>query len=343
MNRNNCIEEKVDRLLLDRHISPGGARRNIRKIALVLMVAVVTIASVSASWLSFYGTITTTVEVGESVEVQGELEHVFTGVDVGEYVFVKNKLINYADVGKPVTASTTVIEGDVSAVDWEYFLLPGSITLELDNKNTEWYPILDDYSVNLTFNPCCPEFTFTLTGTVMEADTDYVLIYYADQEDKFVNWGGNPALALATVTSDSTGFIDVSGSVDLNGHLPFSDDWNIGDDADYTEVPDSYLHGKGAKIWLVPSDTYDVGTEKVVVWEPDRMLFETDLVYYMDCDMEPDAYVMYQYLHGAVTDDWWETFPYTLAPDEEVCLFIMYSFSDMGLFTITSDIMQGSP
>jgi len=131
------------------------------------------------------------------------------------------------------------------------------------------------------------EFGYELTATGLEPDIGYVLIYYADQPERYVDWGGNPALNLGTTTSNGTGYLVLSNSLSISGGLPYSDDWNTGnylnsedEYADYctNTEGDGYEHCVGAKIWLVPSDTYD--GDDVTVWTPGRFLFETDLIMY---------------------------------------------------------------
>jgi len=127
-------------------------------------------------------------------------------------------------------------------------------------------------------------FDFAFVSYSLEADTDYTLIYYADKEDRTVNWGGdNPGAVIASGTSDGTGYLILSGSPDLGMSLPCPPDANISIYS-YNGSPDYYTHAHGAKIWLVPTDCLTGGGLPVATWSPDRFLFETDLIVYVDTD-----------------------------------------------------------
>jgi len=163
--------------------------------------------------------------------------------------------------------------------------MPGLTTLVLENKKpSTWEPIIDDIQAILTFNPCCPEFTYEIEVHATPGIVEYSLVYYADQQGRFVNWGGDPLLEIFTFTTDTNGDYYGSGSVNLAQYFPVDGDWNIGPDAHY-KATDSYEHAKGAKLWIVP--TADIsGIIANTIWNPDQYLFETDLVFYFDCSLE---------------------------------------------------------
>jgi len=116
----------------------------------------------------------------------------------------------------------------------------------------------------LTHNVKGPEFEYAFTGTGLASSTGYSLIYYAD------GWpGNNPGALIASGTSDGSGGLSLSGSVELGMDLPHASDAN---------------HPGGAKIWLVPSSDYDAGNAKMVGWNPGNYLFETGLIEYDDTD-----------------------------------------------------------
>lgn len=137
----------------------------------------------------------------------------------------------------------------------------------------------------LLYGMVSPEFMYAFWATGLEAEEDYSLIYYTDTEDRYVDWGGKDGAVLATFTSDSGGNIDFEdGATELEMHMPNEDDANSSY-YDYT-VSDGYAHPFGAKIWLVPSDCLSEGGElPVIVWAPNRFLFETDLIYYIDTNL----------------------------------------------------------
>ena len=144
---------------------------------------------------------------------------------------------------------------------------PTGNTLELENKNpTTWMPIIDGRSGTLTYNQAGPTFDYTFTGQGLQASTNYCLIYYAEP------WAGNhPGALIATMTTDGSGSVTQSASVNLNMDLPTSPD---------------YRYPAGAKIWLVPCSGYDSVNKKITGWNPTSYLFENNpiLINYDDTD-----------------------------------------------------------
>ena len=143
----------------------------------------------------------------------------------------------------------------------------------------------------LKYNLSGPTFDFVFNGHRLEQGIEYSLIYYADFEDRFNVWGGhNPGALIASGTPDEEGNIHLEDSIDLGMDLPHPDDANAsyynykdpGDPPEFTG--DGYANMHGAKIWLVPSEAYteDPPPYQVISWEPDRFLFETDLITYDD-------------------------------------------------------------
>lgn len=161
--------------------------------------------------------------------------------------------------------------------------------LILENKDsTNWDIIIDDVSAILKYHTEGTSFTYDLTGKVPLSNTDYILIYYADKQDRFENWGGdNPGALIVKITSDGSGNIVKSGATDLGTVLPNQNDWNANPDPDYCNNHngyDSYTHCNGAKIWLVLASDYDETNKKLTAWNPSNYLFETDLISSNDAD-----------------------------------------------------------
>lgn len=155
-------------------------------------------------------------------------------------------------------------------------------TLLLENKDAAWDIIPgDSIQGTLQYNKIGSTFDFNLSATGLEVNTDYSLIYYADDPvDRFTNWGGNnPGALIGTYASDDSGVLAFSGSKDLGINLPCLPDGNISV-YDYSGAPDNYAHAHGAKIWVVPSADYDATDKKVTTWAPADFLFETDLIHY---------------------------------------------------------------
>jgi len=158
--------------------------------------------------------------------------------------------------------------------------------VELWEKDPATWGIVEEGAWGkLKYNLEGPTFDFVFNGHGLEIDTEYSLIYYADYENRYVNWGGdNPGALIASGTSNEWGDIHLMGSVELNMDLPHPDDANKSIHA-YNGTPDFYTNAHGAKIWLVPSSAYDAGNTKVTAWQPTRFLFETDLIWYDDTDV----------------------------------------------------------
>jgi len=169
-------------------------------------------------------------------------------------------------------------------------------TVELENKNTSsWQAYTgDNIKGILTYELTAPTFNYEFEATELTANMDYFLIYYADKQDRFVNWGGdNPGALIATFTTDSSGNIPTTtGSINLAMNLPHADDWNGTADANYCGNAngfDSYDLCRGAKIWLVPFTEYDSGTKTVTWGDPGSYLYETDMITYDDTDTDGEA------------------------------------------------------
>jgi len=72
----------------------------------------------------------------------------------------------------------------------------------------------------LTYSLSGSEFDFEFYGKGLETETAYSLIHYADYEDRFNNSGGdNPGALIAEGTSDASGKIHLSDSVNLREDL----------------------------------------------------------------------------------------------------------------------------
>ena len=154
-----------------------------------------------------------------------------------------------------------------------------SNTLVLDNKDTTtWARISDGRLGTLNYDASGATFNYLFTATGLELTTAYSLIYYANPYP-----GNNPGALIGTGTSDGGGLLTITGSPNLNKHLPTSPDANML--INHSLPPDNYAHPYGAKIWLVPSDCYDATLSKISVYSPVRFLFETDMMNYTDTDV----------------------------------------------------------
>jgi hypothetical protein len=161
-------------------------------------------------------------------------------------------------------------------------LIGGIGTVILDNKNsTTWARITDGKYGVLTYDPDPSiSFDFTFAATGLEPGVHYSLIYYANPHP-----GNNPGSRLWFGFADGSGTIPLfSASANLGMNLPTAPDTN--QVIDHNTTPDFYLppFNYGAKIWLVPTECYDVGSKSIIVWSPDRFLFETGLINHVDTD-----------------------------------------------------------
>ncbi|MCX6761200.1 MAG: TasA family protein [Candidatus Nealsonbacteria bacterium] len=162
--------------------------------------------------------------------------------------------------------------------------------LILENKTAGWVVINDTKQGTLTYNTVGADFVGSFVAAGLTANTQYSLIYYADQQTRFTNWGGeNPGAVIGTFTTDGSGVI-VSTAINTNlgMDLPATNDWNKVANPDYClghNGFDSYATCTGAKIWLVPTSDYNSATKALTAWNPANYLFETDLINYNDTNI----------------------------------------------------------
>lgn len=199
---------------------------------------------------------------------------------------MKNLLVVLSLVMILAIGSVALVSADVTVPT--YVSVYGA-TMDLENKNTStWVPIVDGIGGTLGYNLSGPTFDYGLNATGL-ADGDYSMIYYADTEDRYNNWGGvvgGVGRVIATGTS-SGGAMSICGNVDLGIDLPMLPDANAYF-YDYTQEPDGYTNATGAKIWVVPTSVLTSGQMPVATWSPDNnWLFETDLINYDDTDITP--------------------------------------------------------
>ena len=332
--RTEEIEREIDKL----PHKENRRRRHIGKrkaMGILVVIGIAFALTASAGLLDWFGEMNITADVKQSVVWDGDgewhdwddpIEWAIEDAVGGCQYCNKTKIWNRGCVEGVLDIETQIWgPGGPDGVTPHYFILPGDLTITLDNKDpVTWMPIEDEYLIELIYNPCCPEFDWCLEGKVPLHDTEYVLIYYSDQPDRFINWGGAPALELGIVTSDINGDINAYGTADVTS-FPFENDWNIGPDADYSQSPDYYCHAKGAKIWLIPTSDYN-GTDEVMSgWNPDNYMFETDLVVYFDCNEQPISWIVKAYFWNACPESYLG-FPYWIQPNEQVCLISCYCF-----------------
>lgn len=158
--------------------------------------------------------------------------------------------------------------------------------LDLENKDASWaIKSGDGIGGILGYNLSGSTFDYGVYATGL-SDGDYALIYYADTEDRFNDWGGDNPGAVIDTGASSGGVLSMSGNIELGMDLPCPPDANAYY-YDYTQDPDNYDNAHGAKVWLVPTSALTGGTAlPVSTWpQTDDWLFETDLITYDDTDV----------------------------------------------------------
>ena len=259
---------------------------------------------VSAAVLAVYTTMIGTGTVEQSVVFgNGDTSKEYTiggSPAIAGNTYTQNyNLMNRSETTSPIKFVTSQclvgggncnVEGhDEDGVETSYWS-----TVELTTKNTSTWNPEGSGKATLTYELAAPTFNYEFEASGLTSGENYSLIYYADRQDRFVNWGGdNPGALIATFTADSSGNIPTTtGSKNLAMNLPHADDWNGVADPDYCDFHntfDDYDLCRGAKIWLVPSSDYNIGEKKVSWANSGSYLYETDLITYDDTDTDGEA------------------------------------------------------
>jgi len=237
----------------------------------VLAIFVLGIAVVSAATLLTYGTITGSVLVSQAVEVTGDTLSFENINPAGKLVTdcgfsVKNN----AEVEAPVIFQTTQCitgstECDSPGHDEDGITTEIVGELELTKKtvdfNLDVWEVLGN-KVQIEYTVVGVEFNAEVTED-LQSETDYVLVYYADNDDRFANPG--QAVLVEDVSENLPGVDDENA--DLNDYS-----------AEYPTTP------FGAKIWYVPLDAltkvngaYDIDWNRA-----SEFYFESSLIQYND-------------------------------------------------------------
>ena len=144
------------------------------------------------------------------------------------------------------------------------------VILEDKYTTTTWGVIENSRYGELAYNPTGSKFNYVFKSYGLKSNTQYSLIYYADPGP-----GNHPGAFLGKGTSDGLGNLNLSGNIELNMDLP--------------SLPDNNF-AIGAKIWLVPSNSYSESTKSVIVWNMAEFLFDktnADWINYHDTDFDP--------------------------------------------------------
>jgi hypothetical protein len=238
------------------------------KILLATFIAIMLVGVASAGYLTYFGKVTTTMTVDQSVVIgDGTVWHNWNepiSRDLGNVVHCtdytyKMWIWNRACVAADATF-TDYPDPEGTGITISHYIFGDEQTIGLRQKNAEWEVINEaEIGANITFNTCGTTFDYSIN--YWGIDGDYSLIYYLDHY--------------------------------------FVADWNAGPDADYGVEPDCYEHIRGAKLWIVPTsnlvDSAPLQETILNAWTPSAYLFETDLALYIDCDDLTPPHLAYVY------------------------------------------------
>ncbi len=219
-----------------------------KKLLVFGLLGLFAISIISA--IAYYSFFTANFNVMSAIDVEGVGEFEVPGETIGgETISGSEIIVTNVAPSERIISITDDSEEDVSV---SYVG-----TLELTKKTVDFtedvWDVLSD-KVQIEYNVVGDEFSAEVTtGAII----DYVLIYYADNDDRFTNPGE------AVLVED------------VSGNLPGVDDEN----ADLNDYSVEYSTTPfGAKIWYVPSDAIPGG---VINWaRADEFYFESSLIQY---------------------------------------------------------------
>jgi len=262
---------------------------------IMLVAGLLVAGAVSAAFLTVYTTMNGAGDVDQAVVFGNDDDakvYTFDGIAGNTYTQDYN-LKNRSETTAPIkflTSQCIVGGGNCGASEYNEDGVDTSYwsTLGLSTKDASWKVTDDGGKATLTYKLVGPEFEYEFEASGLIANEPYSLIYYADRQDRWNDFGGdNPGALIATfTTTDVDGndpggdIVKITGSEDIGMNLPHADDWNGSADANYctNDERDDYNLCRGAKIWLVPSSDYVNG---VVTWtNMSDYLYETDLITY---------------------------------------------------------------
>lgn len=320
-----------------------------KQISLLLGTGIILATIVTAVLLTYFGKIVTTVNVQQSVLLDGRawddpvLETIPEAAPGGEEFCFLHKVKNQASIDIPIVFDITCEgDSDCEGITETTYNVPETATLDLCAKDSSTWQCVSGATATLTFDTVNPAFKYDLAVTGLQANKEYALIYYSDRDPRFDLWGGdNPGKVIATFMTDGSGNYVVTDTVDISMNLPSSPDWNINPNPDYCDSHngyDNYNHCSGAKIWIVPTeDLTDDAELPLTAWNPSNYLFETDLIVYSDCDFESGLGFVVDMEKGEEITDALMTHSGTTIP-----VLVCYEFDVMiepGEYTITTTIL----
>ncbi len=312
---------------------------NKKKFVTFGVVGLFAMTLISAAVLSYFGLFSFSATILPAITVDGQVAGTFDHTipeeaPGGELFCFLHKVENKASIDIDLELETI---GEHEGVDIGMFEIPETTTLNLCEKDSNWQ-CEAGATADLTFDTVNPSFIGTLTTSGLENGTDYALIYYPDNEDRFASdkWNGAGGKVIKTFTGDVT---DLAIDVDLGVNLPDATlpDWNINPSPNYCNYVngfDDYTHCRGAKLWIVKTSDLTNGDKLPLVnWNPTAWLFETDLITYSDCDLYTE-YVVDMVKTGPISG--FEAKSKTMTP-----MLICYDFDEMayGVFDVDTKLI----
>ena len=231
-------------------------KRNFNKKYLAFgILGIVALAVVSAGLITYYGQSTQTINVESPVEFIGDETSTVGGNYAGQ-VLVGNELGMKNNAGFEVLMQISD-DSDLPRNNGIETTYKGNLELTKKTVNFELdvWEVLGE-KVQIEYTVVGEEFNAEVVGTEIPG---YVLVYYADNDNRFANPG--QAVLVEDVSENLPGVDDENA--DLNDYS-----------AEYPTTP------FGAKIWYVPSDAIPGG---VIDWSrASEFYFESSLIQYND-------------------------------------------------------------
>lgn len=247
---------------------------------IVLLIGLVVLAGVAtAALLPYYGEVTGTVDVDQSVKINEKMwtspDNIYDGSLVaGSSMMEVFPIKNFAEV------QATVYVNDICEAELEDNDCIGVTTsyvgvLDLTTKNPSTWEATGVMEATMLYSLVGEEFSYRIDTT---SNLDgYIVVYYPDVSATGTDdpgkkpWNINNAVIIGDVT-------DVWITSDLSIGLPDVNDYNANPDEGDSYCNgengyDYYEHCSGAKIWLMPASEFGS-------WSPEDWLFETDLIAY---------------------------------------------------------------
>ena len=237
---------------------------------------------VTAGLIQYYGQVTQEVNVEQAVSAGtvGFNNNIIAGSSLVKCDSVKNNAEVDAVIRFGTRCNNSIGYDDgtqyVSEIDWSDFSndrCDGIVTeiygtLELTKKDGDWQPTgnsEDEITIRYTIVGDTFEYN-VISGNI---PSGYELVYAMDKEDRFNPGDYATVKTVAQINSQGEG-------------LPMVGDWNAIADPGYCNNDngkgDYFEHCTGAKLWIIPTSSFDAGTGIVNSWS--NFYWETDLIVY---------------------------------------------------------------